>query len=414
MAKRAEGLMTHPAAQATIMPFFRTPAQLIKYVSDGTPIGAVINKRIRDDIMGANGDIAQAKTLGHMATVSSAMVAAWHFVETGRATGSFMGQEYDTAAAAGVIPNAVNMSSDPDSPHWVEFNRFDPFGSILFAVADVKNRWDDLHDADGNPLVPPDELGAALMFAALQNMSSKTWAKGVGDTIMALQDFENAGSRMENMGINMLAKYAPLGGLFASMTAPHRNNKEFETESLVEKVLKTYGITSELREKLDIFGKPIPREVLHDALPLKTATQRMESPARQFMYRFGPDTRVIKDMVKGVQLSREHHWELQRIVDEEFGLEAICDEIVLGGGPELGIVQELQETIQSIRQDATDIFLERHPEIADKIISLEILNEEIAAQERPQKTEYWNMRTKATDKASLKARKLKHEQNFIN
>ena len=73
-----------PAARV-IVPFIRTPTNIIKYVGEHSPVAPAINKGIREDILagGARRDLALAK----MATGSMAMAIAADYTLSGDITG---------------------------------------------------------------------------------------------------------------------------------------------------------------------------------------------------------------------------------------------------------------------------------------------------------------------------------------
>lgn len=174
----------HPLFQALFAPFVKTPANLMRRVWDWTPGLNLLHKEFRRALMDGSNSARQAEAIGSLSFGLMFYLGAYHLADSGMIVGGFPNRN---AAAnkklAGVLPYSF-VFTDPitGEVNHVQFNRIDPFASILGFAADLRSA---IHaGADGATL---DELVSMAGLSLANNFTSKTWMQGASQLIEAMQ-----------------------------------------------------------------------------------------------------------------------------------------------------------------------------------------------------------------------------------
>jgi hypothetical protein len=205
LARRLMGLRNtdSPAvnlAVATVLPFIRTPANILSYSFERTPLAPLVGQW-RADVAagGARRDLA----LGRMATGSAMLLMALDMAERGMVTGGGPDDagERTVLARQGTQPYSVRVGDT-----WVSLNRLDPFGFLLGAAGDVSDlvRRGDIEPEEVNEI---SELMGALTLSVSRMVVDRSWMTGVS---RALQAFDGRNANAEPF----------IGGTIASFLAP--------------------------------------------------------------------------------------------------------------------------------------------------------------------------------------------------
>ncbi|MBU2177674.1 MAG: hypothetical protein KJ556_21490, partial [Gammaproteobacteria bacterium] len=166
-----------------IVPFIRTPANIVKFMGERTPL-AFASKNIRADIAagGAKRDLALARiSMGSMimATVAS-------MTTSGLITGG--GPDDPTLKnikrGTGWQPYSMKIG---DKYH--SYNRLEPIGMLFGVAADTAEIIGQVGEEDSKALA----LAGVMAFA--KNVTSKTWLRGTSEAIQALEDPVRYGER---------------------------------------------------------------------------------------------------------------------------------------------------------------------------------------------------------------------------
>lgn len=157
-----------------IVPFVRTPTNIMSYLLERTPL-AVTSQSIRDDIAagGARRDLA----LGKIATGSMVMAVTAELAMAGQITGAgpVNTKMRNILRETGWQPYSIKVGDT-----YYAYNRLDPIGGLLGLSADMTEILGQTTDADA------DEVAVAAVLAISQNMASKTYLSGVFDFIEAI------------------------------------------------------------------------------------------------------------------------------------------------------------------------------------------------------------------------------------
>lgn len=176
-----------------IIPFFRTPTNSIKAVWQRAPVLNLLSIQNWQDISagGARRDMALARiALG--SAVGCAV--AWGVLQ-GNCTGRGVIYDRDKTLVTGEGSSDKNLIRDeredglpqfamrlPGGSEWYHYNRFDPFGTYVGAIATAIENMSQVPDPDEHWF----NVVTAAGLAAGRAMLSKTWAEGARNFLDAL------------------------------------------------------------------------------------------------------------------------------------------------------------------------------------------------------------------------------------
>ena len=230
-----------------IVPFIRTPTNIMKYVGVHTPL-APLTKNIRKEIMagGARRDL----TLAKIATGSMTMALAADYAMSGNITG---GGPRNTQArnmlrATGWQPYSIKVGDE-----YYAYSRLDPIGSFLGLSADVTEIIGQVDDASAG------ELAFAAVTSTVQNVSSKTYMSGMAeffDMMSSVSAEPMAPNKQAKRWIERLAGSAVPAGVaqLERTLSPELS----ATQGIIEKIQSRIpGWSDSLPPRRNIFGEPI-------------------------------------------------------------------------------------------------------------------------------------------------------------
>jgi hypothetical protein len=186
MGREFEGIPSfvskHPSLRI-LMPFVKTPLNVLEFVLSGTP-AAVLFQRARRDLLGFNGKQAQDMAVAHMiiTTGMSYMVFLW-------ALGGNVARPYPKdekgrtiQGIAGVPPLSVRI---PGTKEWVQVNRIDPMGAIISLGSSAASVYR-IATASGD--AKKAEEAWSIFFASVFSMiADRSGFKGLVDFFNAFQ-----------------------------------------------------------------------------------------------------------------------------------------------------------------------------------------------------------------------------------
>ena len=356
-----------------IVPFLRTPTNIMKWVGERTPL-APVSQAVRTEIMagGARRDMALAK----IATGSMAMAVAADYAISGNITGHGP-RDYQSRSilmATGWQPYSIKVGDE-----YLSYQRLDPVGAFIGLAADATEVMGQVGEADAMDLT----MGAVT--AVSQNMMNKTYLSGVAEffdmmsSIQADPDAKNLPARrwIERLGASVI----PSGVAQVERTL---NPTLSATQGLIEKIQsRVPGWSDSLPPRRNIFGEPI---VLSGGLgpdimsPIYSSTDKQD-PVADEMVRQGTLVRMPLKNISGVELTTEQYDDYVLFYsgkDNEFvGFQPLHDRLseeMNSGryqsgtdGPD-GMKSEIISTIfAAYKQSAQAEMLRKYPEIQNQI-----------------------------------------------
>jgi len=172
-AKLAEGLDEAPVLRVAL-PFLRTPFNIARFTGERTPLGWA-SRNVRQQLLsrGPEAAIARSKmALGSMIMATVALSAAEGSI-TGRGPA-------DPGLRAARIRTGWQPYSILIGDKYVSFQRLDPLGNLLGIVADLVDGIGEMDQVEAEGVV------GAIFMAFYNNISSKTYMKGVAELMKTL------------------------------------------------------------------------------------------------------------------------------------------------------------------------------------------------------------------------------------
>lgn len=157
-----------------VVPFIRTPTNIMKYTLERTPL-ALASKNIRADLRAGGARAAQAQA--RIAMGSMAMMVVADMTAEGTITGAGPSDPKlrKVKMDSGWKPYSIRVGDK-----WVQYKRLDPIGMVIGLGADISELTSDASDEDS------EQLAVAGVMALAQNLASKTYAQGIVEFIAAI------------------------------------------------------------------------------------------------------------------------------------------------------------------------------------------------------------------------------------
>ena len=291
-------LQTNPEARV-IVPFLRTPTNIMKWVGERTPL-APLNSAVREDIAagGARRDMALAK----ISTGSMMMAISADYTMSGNITGGGPKnpQMRNILRTTGWQPYSIKVGDK-----YFAYGRLDPVGAFIGLSADITEIMGQVGEAD---LM---DLTMSAVTATAQNVTSKTYLSGVAeffDMMSSVSADPQSANRQAKRWVERLAgSVVPSGVAQINRTL----NPELKaTQGILEKIQSRLpGYSEDLPPRRNIFGEPI---VLSGGLgpdimsPIYTSEDRKD-PIADEIVKQGTLLRMPLKNINGVDLSTEQY-----------------------------------------------------------------------------------------------------------
>ena len=254
-----------------IVPFVRTPTNLLKFAVERSPAAPVLNEWRADwKVGGARRDLA----------ISRVMV------------GTGFGMAMASLAARGIItgspPSDKNkerlLRADGWQPYsfkigdkYYSYQRLDPFATTISVAADLATKQEGMSPRQ------LDQQAMLLTASIMKTMGDKTWLSGVSDFLEAMSDPERYGpSYLRRLGASLVVP-GGVGGVARAIDPVSRR-----ADTVGEQVMASVpGQSSKLFPRRDVWGRPITNEggVGPDYLSPMRQSTRESDPATNEMLR---------------------------------------------------------------------------------------------------------------------------------
>lgn len=271
-----------------LVPFFRTPVNLLRTNMEMTPGLGVLTKSWRDDVAagGARADIAWAKWLTGGALFATALTLA----RSGNVTGGF-----ERNKSAELVSGQQDYSFHFDGKYY-SFARLDPAVAWFFGTAG------DLHRLEQGGLseTTRDKLHLAVVAAMSQYVMNKAALQTITDVLAAATDpyygngFEKA---LEGVASGMVP-----GSAAFKMLRKDQDPLLREVDGMFDAARNTLpGLSKTLEAKYDIFGEPRKNAEAFGpdwGSPIKF-NEDSKDPAKAFIGRLNADLKPPQRTVDG-------------------------------------------------------------------------------------------------------------------
>ncbi len=291
----------HPLVKVVI-PFVRTPLNLLKYASERSPLG-LFSQEVRDNLASKNGTRARDTQIARIALGTMVGVVAYNLASQKTITG---GGPADKAKRAVMMADGWQPYSVKVGDMYYSYNRLDPFSVTLGTAADAY----EIMSAFGSEH-PDKEHLSALVFAAIsKNVLNRTALSGLSDMIQATSD-------PERYGKNYIKGLA--GSVIPALSAQSAQTLDptvREARSIIDNFkARTPGLSQTLHPKRDIWGEPVMREgALGPDIASPIAEARLKNdPVNRALLDAGFYPSTLERKINGVDLTDQQYDDYSRI-----------------------------------------------------------------------------------------------------
>jgi hypothetical protein len=235
----------HPMLRL-VLPFIRTPTNIVAQTFDHTPLG-MLRKGFWADV-GAGG-ARRADAVGRMAFGGTLLGAATTMAINGNLSGRGPKDPNvrQRMMESGWAPYSVKVGNK-----WVSYQRIEPFGSLLGIVADMADAAGHMDDKQHT------SIAADAMLAVANNLTSKTWMKGLSDTLDVLQGQDP--HKAEQWIQQRTASYVGHPRQLVSLLTAGQTDDGYirDVRSTLDAVMNQIpGLSDNLPPRRDFFGNPV-------------------------------------------------------------------------------------------------------------------------------------------------------------
>jgi hypothetical protein len=237
-------MAAHPGARM-ILPFVRTPTNIMRQVWNHTPGLNFLRKQYADDFTGKNGDAAQAKARAQIMTGTALWWGATSYVLDGSITGAGPADPdiRKSLEQTGWKPYSVKVENEDGTVSYRSYNRFDPFGMFFGLVADFNEA------AGAWPEQDLEERATQVAVAIAKNLNNKSYLSGLINAVGAMAE---PGRRMESFFKGLAGDFVPTVLQQSFNNDPHLR----EARSVVDAMRrKMPGLSENLDPQRNVLGE---------------------------------------------------------------------------------------------------------------------------------------------------------------
>ena len=278
-----------------VVPFVRTPVNILKSAGVRTPAVNLLSKRYRDALTGKLGERAAADARGQFAVGSALWLGAVTLAYEGHLTGKGPKDPKERAIlmASGWQPYSFKVGNK-----YVSFQGFDPYAMFFGLAADYTDTQAHLGEEEKNSLI------LSVLTSVANNVTSKSYLTGLTQVAEAITAPESVGEAFlkSRMASYVPSGLKPIGGM-VGLDDPYMR----ETRSYMDAILNRIpGFSETLPPKRNVFGEPITaRQGLGpDSIsPFFTSTQS-EEKAKLELARLGRAFGAPAVKINGIDLTQ--------------------------------------------------------------------------------------------------------------
>lgn len=353
-----------------VLPFIRTPANIMKFTFERTPM-APLMRSVREDLMagGARRDLALARiSLGSMAmAVAGALNAAGILTGGGPSDPKLR----EALRRTGWQPYSVKIGDT-----YYSYQRLEPLGTLLGMGA----TFAEIAGQAGE--VELDELASGLAAAAGEVLISKTWLTGLANLIEAIKDPERYGRSYLQKFAGTLIPFTGLVGQIERIDDPALRQTRAGREaafvglqSIINEIKSRIpGYSNNLPPIRNLWGEPI---VLGGGLgpdmisPIYTSAEK-ESPIDKEIIRLKMGLSMPSRQINGVELTAQEYGRYVCLAGNELKVNGLGCKDALNNLVTSSKYQNksdeakenaIRQTIGAYREAARNEVIKEHPEL---------------------------------------------------
>jgi hypothetical protein len=346
-----------------IIPFVRTPLNLLKYAGERTPLG-LFAEEVRDNISGKNGAVARDTQIARITLGTMIGVATYELASQGLITG---GGPADKGKKAVMQADGWQDYSVRIGDMYYRYNRLDPFSIILGLVADAY----EIHKATGSQHLDKEHIPALIFAAISKNVLERASLRGPSDLIQAVADPDRFGKGYIK---SMAGTVVPA---LAAQSAQTIDPVIREARTVLDGIKSRIpGLSQGLHPKRDIWGEPMVREGgFGPDIASPIMEKRIKSdPVNQALLAANYFPGKLDRKIRGVELSDDQYDDYSRIAGRmaKVRLNAIVGIPGFVTMPETARKELMTNAITTSREAARSLIMMQNPEIIKKATDAKI------------------------------------------
>lgn len=349
------------ALKSWLLPFMKTPLNLIKQAVQFTPVLRKASSDTRKALSGELGEVKRIEANVKMAIGGTAYAGAYMLAMNGIIRGKHRDDEKAQLLAQGVQEYSLNVGGRS-----YKFNRLDPLATMLGMTADLVTASKYMEQQE------VEKATSALFFGFAENIMQKSWLQGIGELYKVPQDYERYGERYI---ANQLRTFAPLSGLFGQANRMMDNETRAMADVFDRTILNVYwkqalpkrynffgeeldykpdGIEGTMMEATGIYTSKIHGDPLMQELTRLRSVPNYRSPYR----------------IQGVKLTDEEKYGYMKYLSD-VGAKARYTQLISSPNYKAANDYKKAEMVEKLerklRDEAKRLFIEATPELARDI-----------------------------------------------
>ena len=302
LVKELMGLRTKYPPLRFIMPFVRTPANLIIFGLARSPAG-FLNPGMYRNLAARNPEAADQIARALMGSMVAGGVA-WQFTQGNiTAQAPTNAAERDRFYREGKLPWSIKIGG-----HWVSYRDFEPFSitfglisSAMTAIEETGEESADVTDVVGRAVT---EMGRFLL--------DRSFFTGLSDTLSAIQEPERYGSQWLQRMAGAAVPFSALLRQVAQTADPTFRKPEGVVERLESNIP---GLTGRVPERVTAFGET-PERPSPALFPVQISRES-QSAVDAELERLNIEVGFVGKTIGGQQLTRSQQLQYQTIAGQE-------------------------------------------------------------------------------------------------
>jgi hypothetical protein len=256
LGKGGRGLqqaVTYTPGARYIMPFVRTPINILKYAYERSPLG-IISADVREELLagGARQQAALARiSLGSMVLMASADLALGGVASSDGTRYRLVGggdKKQNAERLAGALPYSLEVTSPDGSKAYTSFNRLDPLGIQLGWAADMA----DLLSKSSE--MTAEEMAIAGAIAVSRNLVDKSYLAGLADFLDATNDPDRFMARWVQ---NHVASRVPFTAALNTARREDDGHAKYAWTIMDAVKARIPGLSGDVPNQVNVFGEDI-------------------------------------------------------------------------------------------------------------------------------------------------------------
>jgi len=247
LAQSLQSLKAQFPALTVILPFVRTPANILKFTFERTPL-APLMASVRADL--SAGGARQELALARLSTGTALMMVAADMAMSGVVSGS---GPKDTRERQALERTGWQRNSIKVGDRWYAYNRLDPAGSLLGLAAEMVEILNNSEDEDTEESVGEAAVAAVASISA--TVMSKTYLSGLADLFEAISDPKRY---TESFVQRLVGSTVPAIVGEAARAADPYGREVFNMLDAIKR--RVPGLSDDLPLRRDLWGRPVSHQ----------------------------------------------------------------------------------------------------------------------------------------------------------